>query len=160
VVIDFEGFKKMVDALGGVEITLPTAVKDRKSGLNLPQGRHLVRGAQALAYVRARHGLGDGSDLDRVKRQQQFLASMARKAREMMSRDPLRFARFLAVAADSVESTPKLDAGTLRSLTRGFDKSDGAGFHTIPVRPAPSDPNRLVVDEPAARRVLAPFGKG
>ena len=157
VTVDFAGFKKVVDALGGIEITLPKAVDDQMSGLRLPPGRHLVNGTQALAYVRTRHGLGDGSDLDRVKRQQQFLASMARKAREMMSRDPLRFARFLAVAAGSVESTPKLDAGTLRSLARGFDKSDGAAFHTIPVRPAPSDPNRLVVDGPAARRVLAPF---
>ncbi|MEU8121157.1 LCP family protein [Spirillospora sp. NPDC049024] len=157
VVIDFEGFKRMVDALGGIEITLPKAVNDQMSGLRLPPGRHLVNGTQALAYVRARHGLGDGSDLDRIKRQQWFLASVARKAREMMSRDPLRFARFLAVAAGSVEGTPKLDAGTLRSLARGFDKGDGAAFRTIPVRPAPSDPNRLVVDEPAARRVLAPF---
>ncbi|WP_149259320.1 LCP family protein [Actinomadura sp. K4S16] len=157
VTVDFAGFKKVVDALGGVEVTLPVAVSDQQSGLNLSRGKHLVKGTQALAYVRTRHGLGDGSDLDRVKRQQQFLASVARKAREMMSRDPLRFARFLAVAAGSVESTPKLDAGTLRSLARGFDKGDGAAFHTIPVRPAPSDPNRLVVDEPAARRVLAPF---
>ncbi|NYD49644.1 LCP family protein required for cell wall assembly [Actinomadura luteofluorescens] len=157
VVIDFGGFKRVVDALGGVEVTLPTAVNDPRSGLVLPAGRHWLNGTQALAYVRVRHGLGDGSDLDRVKRQQRFLASLARQAKAVMAKDPVRFARFLAVAADSVGSTPKLDAGTLRTLARGFDGSGGVAAATIPVRPAPSDPNRLVVDEAAARKVLAPF---
>ncbi len=157
VTIDFRGFKGMVDALGGVEITLPASVDDQRSGLKLTRGRHWVGGTQALAYVRMRHGLGSGSDLHRVTRQQQFLASMARRAREMMSRDPVRFARFLAVAARSVGSDPKLDAGALRTLARGFDESDGVDLRTIPVRPAPSDPNRLVVAVPEARRVLAPF---
>lgn len=157
VTIDFGGFARVVDVLGGVEVTLPVAVDDPKSGLDLPAGRHRLTGAQALAYVRARHGLGDGSDLDRVKRQQQFLASAARQAKELMAKDPVRFARFLAVAAGSIESTPKLDAGTLRTLARGFDGSGGVAAATIPVYPAPSDPNRLVVDGPAARKVLAPF---
>ncbi|MEV4003432.1 LCP family protein [Actinomadura sp. NPDC049753] len=157
VVIDFGGFARMVDALGGVEVTLPTAVDDSKSGLELPAGRHRLRGKQALAYVRTRHGLGDGSDLDRVRRQQQFLASAARQAEVVMAKDPIRFARFLAVAAGSIESTPKLDAGALRTLARGYDGSGGVAAATIPVRPAPSDPNRLVVDEAAARKVLAPF---
>lgn len=157
VVIDFGGFTRVVDALGGVGVTLPTAVNDPKSGLALPAGRHWLNGTQALAYVRARHGLGDGSDLDRVKRQQRFLASLARQAKALSTKDPLRFARFLTVAAGSVESTPKLDAGALRTLARGFGESGGVAAATIPVRPAPSDANRLVVDEAAARRVLAPF---
>lgn len=157
VVIDFGGFTRVVDALGGVEVMLPAAVDDPKSGLDLPAGRHLLGGAQALAYVRARHGLGDGSDLDRVRRQQLFLASMARRAKDLMAKDPVRFARFLTVAAGSIESTPRLDAGALRTLARGFGGSGGVAATTIPVRPAPSDPNRLVVDGAAARKVLAPF---
>ncbi|NYE16870.1 LCP family protein [Actinomadura citrea] len=157
VTIDFGGFTRVVDALGGVEVTLPKAVDDRNSGLDLPAGRHLLNGTQALAYVRVRHGLGDGSDLDRVRRQQRFLASLARQAKALSTQNPLRFARFLTVAAGAVESTPKLDAGALRTLARGFDGSGGVAAATIPVRPAPSDPNRLVVDEAAARRVLAPF---
>ncbi len=56
-------------------------VADRNSGLNLPAGEHRLDGKQALAYVRLRHGLGDGSDLSRVKRQQQFLAALVREAR-------------------------------------------------------------------------------
>lgn len=157
VVIDFGGFTKVVDALGGVEVTLPAAVDDANSGLRLSAGRHRLEGRQALAYVRIRHGLGDGSDLDRVKRQQRFLASLARQAEKVMAEDPLRFARFLTVVAGSVESTPRLDAGALRTLARGFDASGGVAATTIPVRPAPADPNRLVVNEPAARKVLAPF---
>ncbi|WP_433464243.1 LCP family protein [Spirillospora sp. CA-128828] len=157
VAIDFRGVVRVVDALGGVEVTLPRSVADPASGLKLPAGRQRLDGRQSLAYVRARHGLGDGSDLDRIKRQHRFLASLARRAREVMGGNPLAFAKLLAVAADSVKTTPSLDAGALRSLARGFDTSGSVGFDTVPVRPAPSDPNRLVLDQAAAKRMLAPF---
>src|SRR5258708_2774524 len=78
--VDFVGFKAIVDAPDGVEICLPKDVADKDSKLYLSRGHHLVKGEQALAYVRNRHGLGDGSDLDRIKRQQQFLGSVAKKA--------------------------------------------------------------------------------
>src|SRR4051812_33742223 len=77
--VDFSGFKRVVDALGGVEICLPQRVDDKDSKLPLSGGRHVVRGDQALAYVRNRHGLGDGSDLGRIQRQQRFLGAVVKK---------------------------------------------------------------------------------
>lgn len=84
VVVDFKGFKNVVDALGGVDVCLSTPAYDPKtsggggSGLNLPAGWSHINGNQALAFVRARETLGDGSDLSRIQRQQEFLSSMLR----------------------------------------------------------------------------------
>ncbi|HET6153220.1 MAG TPA: LCP family protein, partial [Marmoricola sp.] len=83
-VINFAGFAKMSKAVGGVPVCLPTDVYQGDLDPNLHEqgklifkaGRQLVSGAQALDYVRVRHGLGDGSDIGRIQRQQAFLASM------------------------------------------------------------------------------------
>lgn len=83
-VVDFEAFKKVVDAIGGVEVCLTSPAYDPiisgqgGSGLDLPAGYSTISGEQALAFVRARESLGDGSDLSRIERQQEFIASMVR----------------------------------------------------------------------------------
>ena len=77
VVVDFNGFKSMVDAIGGVEVCIPHAVNDPIGHITLPAGTHKFSGDQALNYVRERHSLGNGSDIGRMKRQQAFIASMA-----------------------------------------------------------------------------------
>ncbi|GAA2596194.1 LCP family protein [Actinomadura fulvescens] len=157
--IDFAGFKRMVNALGGVEVVMPKAVWDRASGLRLGAGRQLVRGDQALAYVRSRRGLGDGSDLERIKRQQRFMASMLRRAKQLRITEAPRLAAFLKAASGSIKSTGPLDLGMLRELAESLDKTgtDAVRFSTVPVRPHPGDANRLVLDEPAARRVFQTF---
>lgn len=84
VVVDFDAFKKVVDAIGGVEVCLTSPAYDPivpgigGSGLDLPAGYSNITGEQALAFVRARESLGDGSDLGRIERQQEFIASMIR----------------------------------------------------------------------------------
>ncbi|MEV0604478.1 LCP family protein [Streptomyces sp. NPDC050315] len=78
-ILDFTGFKKMVDAVDGVEVCLPQAVADQDAHLNLAAGRHVLRGEQALGYVRTRKALGNGSDTQRIERQQQFLAALVKK---------------------------------------------------------------------------------
>jgi len=81
VVVNFLGFQSMVDALGTVEVCVPTAVKDPLSHLDLPAGRSRVGGKEALAFVRVRHNIGnDASDLGRIDRQQAFLSSMVQEA--------------------------------------------------------------------------------
>ncbi|MFI0367426.1 LCP family protein [Actinomadura sp. 1N219] len=160
VVIDFGGFKAMVDALGGVQITLREPVADPKAGLNLRAGTQRLNGTQALAFVRSRYGFGsDGSDLSRIKRQQQFMGELVRQAKGVQLRNPVRFARFLAAAARSVKATPKWDLRGLEALARTFEKTgaDDVGFGAVPVRPAPEDPNRVVWDPAGAERMFAPF---
>nr|WP_239070411.1 LCP family protein [Amycolatopsis sp. SID8362] len=78
--INLAGFYDLATALGGVEVCLNHAVKDRYSGADFPAGRQTLNGSQALAFVRQRHGLDNG-DLDRTHRQQAFIASAAHKLR-------------------------------------------------------------------------------
>ncbi|MDW4910704.1 LCP family protein [Streptomyces sp. ADMS] len=75
--IGFAGFANIVDAVGGVELTIPKGgMKDTKSGANFTAGEQTLNGEQALAFVRTRYALA-GSDLDRTKNQQKFLAALA-----------------------------------------------------------------------------------
>lgn len=84
VVANFAGFAAMSQAVGGVPVCLPHPVYQgdldpnlgRQGRLLFHAGRQLVSGAKALQYVRVRHGLGDGSDIGRIKRQQAFLGSL------------------------------------------------------------------------------------
>jgi LCP family protein required for cell wall assembly len=77
--IGFDGFAKIVDGVGGVEIDIPQDMKDKKSGNDLKKGKQTLDGQQALGFVRQRYGLA-GGDLDRTKNQQKFLSALANKA--------------------------------------------------------------------------------
>ncbi|NEA41039.1 LCP family protein [Streptomyces sp. SID11385] len=74
--IGFGGFASIVDAVGGVEMDIPKGFKDKKSGADFKAGKQTLNGEQALAFVRTRYAL-PGSDLDRTKNQQKFLAALA-----------------------------------------------------------------------------------
>lgn len=155
--VDFSGFKGMVNALGGVEICLPKAVHDRDSKLNLSAGRHLVKGEQALAYVRNRHGLGDGSDLGRIKRQQLFMSSIVKKVTDGgLLKSPTKLFNFLNAATKSVTTDDGLDIGVIRKLA-GSVQGMSAGkvkFVTVPNEPYPADTNRVQFQQPLAGRLF------
>src|SRR5919198_1133051 len=151
--VDFAGFKNVVNAVGGVEICLPNDVNDPKSKLHLSRGRHVVKGEEALAYVRTRHGLGDGSDLSRIKRQQQFLGSVANKALSAgVLADPVKLSRLLNAGTKSLTTDKGLDFQTLlrlgqslRGLTAGKIR-----FVTAPIGPYAPDPNRVTLSQPGS----------
>ncbi|NBE56035.1 LCP family protein [Streptomyces boluensis] len=153
--VDFTGFKDLVDAVGGVRMSIPEDIHDPKSDLDLTQGTHRLRGEQALALVRTRYGVGDGSDLGRIELQQKFLAALTREfAAGRLVADPVRLYK-VADAATSALTTDK-DLGSVRALTGlartlGAVEPDAVDFRTLPVRPWPKDPNRVVADTPAAR---------
>ena len=69
----------MSDAIGGVDVCVAGDISDGNTGLHLTAGHHTLQGAQALQFLRIRHGIGDGSDLGRISNQQQFMSSMVRK---------------------------------------------------------------------------------
>jgi LCP family protein required for cell wall assembly len=158
VVVDFNGFKGVVNAVGGVKICLTEDVNDPKSGLNLKRGVHLVRGEQALAYVRARYGFKDGSDLNRVKRQQQFLGSLARKA---LSQDVLSNPVRLNALLRSLTKTVTVDEEfTLNRMTDLASKLKGLTpskirFITAPYTAYAPDPNRVALRQPEAGEFFA-----
>ncbi|MFD9976919.1 LCP family protein [Streptomyces sp. NPDC059017] len=83
--VDFQGFKGMVDALDGMEVCPTAAIHDAKARLDIPAGCQTVRGEDALGYVRARYGVGDGSDLGRIGRQQEFMRALADRAQQKLT---------------------------------------------------------------------------
>ncbi|MFB7946025.1 LCP family protein [Kitasatospora phosalacinea] len=76
-VVDFKGFAAITSAVGGVDVCVPNDVDSH--GIHLTQGRQTVSGQQAVDYVRARYGLGDSSDIGRMRRQQAFMSSLIKK---------------------------------------------------------------------------------
>ncbi|MHC3000106.1 transcriptional regulator [Microbacterium sp. HJ5] len=77
--VRWAGVINMSDAIGGVDVCVTGDVHDPFTGLTLAAGTHTLEGAQALQFLRMRHGIGDGSDLGRISNQQQFMSSMVRK---------------------------------------------------------------------------------
>jgi LCP family protein required for cell wall assembly len=109
VVVDFVGFKSVVDALGGVNVCLTTSVNDVKSGLKLSAGPHVLTGDQALAFARVRHGIGDGSDIGRIGRQQDFLSSIIRAATDKgLLLDPTKLYSVLSAITGSLTTDPQM----------------------------------------------------
>ena len=74
--LDFVGFERVINSLGGVEVCLPTAVDDPMSGLDLSAGKHHIMGSAAIAFWRTREDLGTGSDPQRIQRDQFLMASL------------------------------------------------------------------------------------
>lgn len=146
IVVDFRGFQSMVDALGGVEVCTATAIDDADSKFTLSPGRHVLDGKQALGYVRVRKTLGDGSDLNRIKRQQAFLSSVAQKATSTrLLLRPDRLFAFLDAATSSMTSDPGLSLTTMTSIAHSLRNLGikNIEFVTVPVEVYPADPNRV-----------------
>ncbi|MFD3803592.1 LCP family protein [Streptomyces sp. NPDC058619] len=157
-VVDFGGFKRMVDAVGGVEVCLEQPVADAAAKAKLPAGLHTLRGEQALGYVRARHSLGNGSDTERMLRQQQFLGSLVKKVQSNgVLLNPARLVPLLDAATSSVTTDPGLASlRGLYELVRGVRDipTDQVKFLTVPRRPYPPNPNRDELVQPDAARLF------
>ncbi|MFF3017832.1 LCP family protein [Streptomyces sp. NPDC057939] len=157
-VVDFGGFKRMVDAVGGVEVCLKEPVDDAEARLRLTAGRHLLRGEQALGFVRARQSLGNGSDTQRMQRQQQFLGSLVKKVQgNGVLLNPARLYPVLDAATSSVTTDPGLASlRGLYELVRSVRDipTEQVKFLTVPRRPYPSNPNRDELVEPDAHRLF------
>jgi LCP family protein required for cell wall assembly len=78
--ISFNGVAQLSNAVGGVEVCIDAPIRDRYTGLDLPTaGTHTLVGGDALAFLRTRYGVGDGSDLGRISNQQVYMSSLMRK---------------------------------------------------------------------------------
>jgi LCP family protein required for cell wall assembly len=133
--IDFTGFKGMVNKLGGVDVCLTKAAKDRYTGINLSAGNHHISGDTALAFVRQRHGLANG-DIDRIARQQQFIGSLVHKVLSAGTLlNPIKLTGFLDVATSSLKVDEGLSGNDIKNLAlrmKNFS-SGGVLFATAPV---------------------------
>jgi hypothetical protein len=138
----------MVDALGQVQVCVPTPVNDPLSGLHLPAGRSEVNGTQALAFVRIRHNIGnDASDLGRINRQQAFLSAMVQEATSSkLILRPDKLIRFLDAATKSLTADPGMaNLNALREVAQSVSglKTSQVRFVTVPIEDYPPDHNRV-----------------
>ena len=102
--ITFSGVIKMSNAVGGVPVCFAGPVKDNKTGLDVPAGNVNLKGWKALAFLRSRHGVGDGSDLTRISSQQVFLSSLVRQLKDKDTLgDPLKVYALAQAATQSME---------------------------------------------------------
>ncbi|MDT3398249.1 LCP family protein [Streptomyces sp. B1866] len=146
--IDFSGFRKLVDKIGGVDITTTEAIHDKKSHLDLKAGRHHLDGKQALGLVRTRHGVGDGSDLGRIRLQQAFLKALLDRVRAVdLLGSPTKLYDLADTSTKALTTDSELaSVGRLLGFARGLKgvDSDRTRMVTLPVRYDPANPNRVV----------------
>ncbi|MGA5793926.1 LCP family protein [Streptomyces cellulosae] len=158
VVVDFEGFKDMVDAVDGVEVCLNEPIDDKDAHLRLPAGRVTLDGEQALGYVRARKTLGDGSDTGRIERQQRFLGALVNKVRSNeILLNPVKLYPVLDAATSSLTTDPELASlRGLYELVRGLRDipTEGVQFLTVPRESYAGDVNRDQLAQPAAGKLF------
>lgn len=158
-IVDFSGFKNMVNAVDGVEICTPEPIDDSYSRLHLSAGKHKLNGEQALGYVRVRHGIGDGSDTERISRQQDFLASLIKKVQSNgVLLNPGKVYPLLNAATHSLTADPGLNSlSELYSLAQRLQKIPTGAIHfvTTPVEQYVKDRNRDQLVEPDADNLFA-----
>ncbi|OIV36824.1 transcriptional regulator [Mangrovactinospora gilvigrisea] len=146
--IDFAGFTKVVDALGGVTVDIPQDIDDNDSHLHITKGVHKLDGKQALGLVRTRHGVGDGSDLGRIKLQQLFIRSLMKQVESSsLLTSPTKLYRTADAATKTVTTDSGLDSlSSLTSFARSMSGLTGSRLKTVtmPVQYDPSNPNRVI----------------
>ncbi|MET7615753.1 LCP family protein [Streptomyces sp. NPDC005408] len=157
-VVDFHGFKAMVDAVHGVEVCLKEPIDDADAHLKLRAGKQKLNGEQALGFVRARKSIGNGSDTERMERQQQFLGALVKKVQSNgVLLNPIRLYPVLDAATKSLTTDPGLDSlKDLYDLTRSIRNvpTEKVQFLTVPRQPYSADPNRDELVEPEASELF------
>ncbi|WP_030740747.1 LCP family protein [Streptomyces sp. NRRL S-31] len=155
--VDFEGFQRLIDDLGGVHVTTTRDIRDPQSHLDLKAGPHTLDGEQALGLVRTRHGVGDGSDLGRIQLQQAFIKALIDQVKHVgVLSDPKKLYNLADTATKSV--TTDSDLGSVNSLIdfagglKGISSSH-MKMVTMPVRYDPANPNRVLPEKAKAQLV-------
>jgi LCP family protein required for cell wall assembly len=162
VVVDFKGFAALTDVVGGVKVCLPQDVYENDLDPHLttpgkllfPKGEQTVSGQKALDYVRIRHGIGDGSDIGRIKRQQAFVASLLKEVKSK-GLTPTRLLPLAEAATKSLTVDPGLgSADKLMSFAMSLKDIDlhNTKFVTLPWR---YEGARVAIVQPDADELFA-----
>ncbi len=153
--ISFDGVIAITDAIGGVEVCVAgEGIRDPLAAIDLPPGTHTVSGANALAFLRTRHGVGDESDLGRISNQQQYMSRLAKKilSAETLT-DPTTLLRLMNTVADNIVPSESLNnALTLTQLGLALKDVRFSDFVFVqyPNVADPDDRDKVVPDEDAA----------
>ncbi|MFC9792371.1 LCP family protein [Streptomyces sp. NPDC057695] len=161
--VDFTGFKKLIDKLGGVEITTTAPIKDGKSHLDLAPGTHTLDGEQSLGLVRTRKSVGDGSDLGRIQLQQAFMKAFMNQVKDVgVLSNPKKLLDLADAATKAITPDSELDSvQELMGFAKGLSGIGAQNVHmvTLPVEYDPRDPNRVVPLEAQSRQVWTALKK-
>ncbi|RFA09872.1 hypothetical protein B7R54_12160 [Subtercola boreus] len=151
--ISFSGVSAMSTAVGGVTVCLASPVVDSFTGLDLEAGNQNLVGDEALAFVRTRHGVADGSDLGRISNQQVFLSALMRKVTSAgVLANPVTLYQLANAALANMKLSTSLNANSMVSIALALKDVDLSKlvFVQYPVVADPDDSNRVVADETAA----------
>ncbi|WP_175410435.1 LCP family protein [Streptomyces sp. TRM64462] len=155
--VDFTGFKKLIDELGGVQVTTTRAIKDKSSHLDLPAGTHTLDGEQALGLVRTRKGVGEGSDLGRIQLQQAFVKALMEQVKRVgVFTSPGKLWGLADAATKAIRPDSELDTvKELADFGAGLADLGADDIHmiTLPVVYDRTDPNRVVPVDLKAQQV-------
>ncbi|MFJ3444186.1 LCP family protein [Streptomyces sp. NPDC086081] len=155
--VDFAGFQKLIDDLGGVEITTTRSIDDPDSHLKLKAGTHRLDGEQALGLVRTRHGVGDGSDLGRIQLQQAFIKALVNQVKDIgVFTNPKKLLDLAETATKTVTTDSDLGSvNKLAAFASGLRGISPAHMHmvTMPVVYDPADPNRVLLQKKKADQI-------
>lgn len=164
--ISFDGVIAITDAIGGVEVCVAgEGIRDPQAGIDLPVGTHTVSGANALAFIRTRHGVGDESDLARISNQQQYMSRLAKKilSAETLT-DPSTVLRLMNTVADNIVPSESLsNALTLTQLALALKDVRFSDFVFVqyPNEDDPDNPGiKVVPDYDAAAPLWAALAAG
>jgi LCP family protein required for cell wall assembly len=146
--ISFDGVAAMSDAVGGVTVCVASPIRDPFTGLDLPAGANTIQGWQALAFLRTRHGVGDGSDLGRISNQQVFLSALARTAKsDGVLTNPLKLYALAHAAATNMQLSAELShVDTMVAIALALKSIPLSSIVMIqyPVATNPADVNRVI----------------
>lgn len=155
--VDFTGFTKLIDKLGGVDVTTTQRITDDKSHLDLEPGTHTLDGEQSLGLVRTRKTVGDGSDLGRIQLQQAFMKAFIEQVKDVgVLTNPKKLLDIADTATKAITPDSELDSvNELMSFAKGLSKIGAEDVHmvTMPVRYDPADPNRVIPLEAQSQQV-------
>jgi LCP family protein required for cell wall assembly len=163
--IGFGGFVNVIDAVGGIEMCLPKAIKDRDSHLDLPKGCQTLDGTTALGYVRMRKADPRG-DLGRVERQREMLAAVAKKAASPATVfNPVRYWRLSNASTQAItldEDTSLLQTARLGLAMRRIAGGNGLTL-TVPIADndaSTSVGSAVLWDKKKAKAMFADIARG
>lgn len=131
--VDFLGFERMVNAVGGVTVCTPKDLRDEKAGLDLAAGTHEIDGELALKFARARYV---DNDFGRIDRQQQLLSALLHRATSAGTlTNPVKLTRLVSSVLESVDVDKDLSRGDMIDLAKRLQglSASKVTFAQIPV---------------------------
>lgn len=161
VLVDFAGFQAIVDSIGGIDMCIPEPLQDPKAKLDLPAGEQTLDGTQALALARSRDTTENGSDLDRIKRQQQMIGAILRKVTtgEVMT-SPATLYDFFGSVTDSMTTDSEFSVDEMAELAIAMRGVDLGRMNMVTVPVEDYNDAKVQLMEPQASELFAAVAAG